>query len=78
MCELFVVLKQVHKYLCIHIHTCVYVSVFSLWTCVYVCVQCMRFSVCVWGSVFTDMYVEVPRLIFPLSPPQAQKGTEMH
>ena len=35
-------------------------------------------SECVQGSVFTDVYMEVPRLIFSLSPPQAQGGTEMY
>ena len=29
-------------------------------------------------SVFTDVYMDIPRLIFSLSPPQAQGGTEMY
>ena len=37
-----------------------------------------RASECVQGSVFTDVYMKVPRLIFSLSPPQAQGGTEMY
>ena len=39
---------------------------------------CMCLSVRLSVCKFTDVYMKVPRLIFSLSPPQAQGGTEMH
>ena len=39
---------------------------------------CMCLSVRLSVCKFTDVYMKVPRLIFSLSPPQAQGGTEMY
>ena len=39
---------------------------------------CMCLSVRLSVCKFTDVYMKVPRLIFSLSLPQAQGGTEMY